>query len=162
MYVNMKKNVIPNYLVGQITGNILYLLESHFPADIQRKQTGAWGQDQADWALHSNPTTAPSEGKGYSVSLPLCIFLRERFDFVIHSFYLCVYSTWWMERRWPTCFRSLSTLILISTPPVDRRRWETDKQVWLVLGEKKTVLKWIKTSYTTPVKNYWQNFDNGD
>lgn len=40
-YVNMKKNVIPNYLVGQITGNILYLLESRFPADIQRKQTGA-------------------------------------------------------------------------------------------------------------------------
>lgn len=155
MYVNMKKNVIPNYLVGQITGNILYLLESHFPADIQRKQTGAWGQDQADWALHSDPTTAPSEGQGIQCfSLGHCAYFWERDLTVIHSFYLCVYSTWWMERRWPTCFRSLSTLILISTPPVDRRRWETDKQVWLVLGEKKTVLKWIKTSYTTPLTNY--------
>lgn len=97
MYVNLKKIFIPNYLVGQITGNILYLLESHFSADIQRKQTGAWGQDQADRALHSNPTTAPSEGQGIQCfSLCHCAYFWER-DLTLYSLFLSLCLQYLMD-----------------------------------------------------------------
>lgn len=158
----MKKNVIPNYSLGQITGNILYLRESRFPADIQRKQTGAWGQDQADWALHSNPTTAPSEGQGIQCfSLCHCAYFWERdltLLFTLSIFVFTVPDGWreggepasdpsvlwsWYLHHQPTGEGERLTNSLISP------RWKKDS---FEVNQ--------DMSYTTPVKNYWQNFDN--